>query len=204
MVDYLQYTPVVDPAGAPNCSKELFRVDCSWADTHSMDTSAETATRSTREAWRVWIEANAPKFETPWERDFAISVLARVEGLNPDSVTCQHLIPGPHGEQFRVDFAIAEPGVQIAIEVDGWDKTRSGTGATWSEHLKANRRDALLARRGWSVTRFANTQLRREEDRQLCILAVGALLRQLRHTMPCPAANTAETNQTMSGDTSKR
>ncbi len=186
-----------DPA--PN---NLFSVDGARADTNDMRTSAEPATRSTGEAWRLWLEANASKFETPWERNFAETVLVHVDGLNPDSVTCQHLIPGPQGEQFRADFAISEPGVQIAIEVDG-DRTGSGTGATWAEHLKANRRDSLLTRRGWSVIRFANSQLRREQDRQLCTLAVEALLRQLRPTTPRPPATAAEANQTISDDTSR-
>jgi hypothetical protein len=150
------------------------------------------------------MEANASKFETPWERNFAKMVLVHVDGLDPDSVTYQHLIPGPEGDQFRANFAITEPGVQIAIEVDGWDKTGSGTRAIWAQHLKANRRDALLARRGWSVIRFANSQLRREEDRQLCTLALGALMRQLRKTTPRPLATPAVTNQTTSGHTSKR
>ncbi len=171
-----------------------------------METSVETATRSTLEAWRVWMEANSSKFETPWERNFAKTVLVHVDGLDPDSVTCQHLIPGPDGQCFRADFAISEPGVQIVIEIDGYDKTGSGTGATRAEYLKAHQRAALLTRRGWSVIRFANSQLRQEKDRQLCILALEALLRQLRQTTPRPAATATatETNPTTGGDSPKR
>ena len=111
---------------------------------------------------------------SPWQLKFARDVLTRVEGLNPAHVAVEKSFVDSTGRPRRMDFAIEDECVRIAIEVDGYDKTGRGTGMTGNEFHDWSLREVDLVSQGWRVLRFANTLFAREPEH--CRHAIEATL----------------------------
>jgi DNA/RNA endonuclease YhcR with UshA esterase domain len=59
----------------------------------------------------------------------------------------------------RIDFTISEPGVKVAIEVDGFDKDGGGPMKPWTFDNWARREQDIVSN-GWRLLRFTNRQAR--------------------------------------------
>lgn len=80
--------------------------------------------------------------------------------------TCQHVVPQPHGDPFRLDFAWVP--VRLDVEIDGpHHRTEEG-------RRRDARRDAVLRRLGWEVVRF---------DEEEVMYAPGGVLYEVRRTL---------------------
>lgn len=113
-------------------------------------------------AWADFLRSVSADLESSFEREFVERVLARVPGLTPALVRPQQRFSDSRGRSYRMDFAIVEePFVHIALEVDGYDKTGTGTGMTRAQFENWLVREAELKSQGWHVLRFANSQFMR-------------------------------------------
>lgn len=92
---------------------------------------------------RAWVLCNVP------ELDLAV--------MNTQTqFTCD-------GRKRFVDFTLEEGNhVRLTIEVDGWDKTGRGAGMTRGEFADWLLREGCLREQGWTVLRFANSQVARD------------------------------------------
>ena len=112
---------------------------------------------------------------TQFEWDFAIDVIPEVVGLKPSEVIPQHPFTGRDGREYHMDFAVITEKVKIAIELEGYDKTNSGTGKSKKEHDEFNLRIQHLTRLGWKILTITNAQFKRDpmgyanEIRQLMV-----------------------------------
>lgn len=80
--------------------------------------------------------------------------------------TCQHPVPQPHGDPFRLDFAWIP--ARLDVEIDGpHHRTTEG-------RRRDARRDAVLRRLGWEVVRF---------DEERVMYAPGGVLMEVRRTL---------------------
>ena len=109
--------------------------------------------------WKEWkkIYQNTIR-HSQFEWNFAIEVIPNVKGLKPSQVIPQHPFIGRDGREYHMDFAIITERVKIAIELEGYDKTNTGTGKTKKEHDDFNRRIQDLTRLGWKVLTITNAQ----------------------------------------------
>lgn len=127
----------------------------------------------------IWLRRNGSKLGSAYERLFVETVLSRIPNLDLASVTAQMPFKDRMGRQRYCDFAITEgDGVRIVIEVDGYDKTGTGTGMSKQEFKDWQRRHASLVSAGWDVLRFANADVRDQPDN--CIEHIDLLLRSER------------------------
>ncbi|HAS11239.1 MAG TPA: hypothetical protein DCS55_12105, partial [Acidimicrobiaceae bacterium] len=79
--------------------------------------------------------------------------------------TCQHVVPQPHDEPFRLDFAWVP--ARLDVEIDGPHHR------TDAARRRDARRDAVLRRLGWKVLRF---------DEEEVMYAPGGVLYAVRRT----------------------
>ena len=100
--------------------------------------------------------------QSGFEWNFAKKVIQRVPGLDPNNVTPQQSFIGNDGRERRMDFAIEVDDVKIAIEVEGWDKTREDRGKNKQEHDEFNRRIQSLESQGWRVLTVTNAQFMKD------------------------------------------
>lgn len=109
--------------------------------------------------WKEWksIYQNTIR-HSQFEWNFAIEVIPNVKGLKPSQVIPQHPFIGKDGREYHMDFAIVTERVKIAIELEGYDKTNTGTGKTKKEHDEFNRRIQDLTHLGWKVLTITNAQ----------------------------------------------
>ena len=117
--------------------------------------------------WDDFIEQLPPTgdWESPYEEAFAKSVLPLTR-LDPRSVEIQTPLTDFRGKTRRIDFTITEPPrVRIALEVDGYDKTGSGSGMTRAEFVNWLERQNALLVSGWRVLRFPNSIVTHNPDR---------------------------------------
>lgn len=126
--------------------------------------------------WRTWVGQHDSVFATPYEREFVRSVLPRVVGLAPTSVHPQRSVTA-NGQGYSVDFAIEEPDVRIAIEIDGFNKSGAGP-PTSEEHNRTTERHSAIEVAGWHVIRFTNHRVRRDPDG--CAKQLSTLLQDRR------------------------
>jgi very-short-patch-repair endonuclease len=106
-------------------------------------------------------------------------VLQHVPGVYPEIVELQRHHEERGGRQRRIDFAIEEGEfVRLAIEVDGYDKTGSGTGWTRAEHDDFLSRQTSVVTEGWRVLRFSNRRVRDEPE--ACIESIALNLEAAR------------------------
>lgn len=108
-----------------------------------------------------------------WELRFVDTVLRHVPGLDFAFVEHEKLFRDRDGKRRRIDFTITEPsGVKIALEVDGYDKTGRGTGASRGEFVDGSRRQQDIVSQGWrGPLRFANADVRDVPER--CIDSIA-------------------------------
>ncbi len=114
-----------------------------------------------------WIQENQHLFspKTPYERRYVERVLAHVDGIDWSSVAAQTAVRDSDGIERRIDFTICEGViVRIAIEVEGYDKTGDGQGATREEHARGSAREQEIVAAGYTVIRVANRLVDREPD----------------------------------------
>ena len=109
--------------------------------------------------WKEWkiIYQNTIQ-HSQFEWNFAIDVIPNVKGLKPSQVIPQHPFIGKDGREYHMDFAIVTERVKIAIELEGYDKTNTGTGKTKKEHDEFTRRIQDLTHLGWKVLTISNAQ----------------------------------------------
>lgn len=109
--------------------------------------------------WKEWknLYQNTIR-HSQFEWNFAIEVIPNVKGLKPSQVIPQHPFIGKDGREYHMDFAIITERVKIAIELEGYDKTNTGTGKTKKEHDEFNRRIQDLTHLGWKVLTITNAQ----------------------------------------------
>ncbi|MBW3646826.1 MAG: endonuclease domain-containing protein [Actinobacteria bacterium] len=115
--------------------------------------------------WALWLDANRDRIErgSPYQWAFARDVLARV-GLDSRCVWAEFSVEHD-GETRRVDFAIIRAGLpRLAVEIDGFDKTGTGSGWTTAEFEDFLQRQNFLIRLGWQVIRFPNVAVRDRPD----------------------------------------
>ena len=113
--------------------------------------------------WREWKKLYKDTIRhTQFEWDFAIDVIPEVVGLKPNQVIPQHPFTGRDGREYHMDFAIITEKVKIAIELEGYDKTNSGTGKSKEEHDAFNLRIQHLTRLGWKILTITNAQFKRD------------------------------------------
>ena len=122
-----------------------------------------------------WLKANAARFGSDYERLFASNVLSLVAGIRYESLSAQYPFKDNDGKQRYCDLVINEEGdVRIAIEIDGYDKSGTGTGMSHPEFVDWQRRQSALTSQGWRVLRFANRDVR--EHPQRCAREISVLL----------------------------
>ena len=116
--------------------------------------------------WDEWIAANQEALKqdgTPYERLFVEIVLRNVPSLSPQNVSAQTPFRDLAGRPRRIDFTIAEgESVRIALEVDGWSKTGTHQGQTYTEFLDWSYRELSMTAAGWVPLRFANGLIKRK------------------------------------------
>ncbi len=113
--------------------------------------------------WNEWKKLYKDTIRhTQFEWDFAIDVIPEVVGLKPSQVIPQHPFTGRDGREYHMDFAIITEKVKIAIELEGYDKTNSGTGKSKKEHDEFNLRIQHLTRLGWKILTITNAQFKRD------------------------------------------
>ena len=113
--------------------------------------------------WREWKKLYKDTIRhTQFEWDFAIDVIPEVVDLKPSQVIPQHPFTGRDGREYHMDFAIITEKVKIAIELEGYDKTNSGTGKSKKEHDAFNLRIQHLTRLGWKILTITNAQFKRD------------------------------------------
>jgi hypothetical protein len=113
--------------------------------------------------WNEWKKLYKDTIRhTQFEWDFAIDVIPEVVGLKPSQVIPQHPFTGRDGREYHMDFAIITEKVKIAIELEGYDKTNSGTGKSKKEHEEFNLRIQHLTRLGWKILTITNAQFKRD------------------------------------------
>ena len=106
--------------------------------------------------WQEFLAKNRSKL-SPYEVKFVERVLSQVPGLDFATVQAQTPFTDGRGRRRRIDFTITQgEHVRIAIEVDGWDKTGSGTFMTRDEFDDWSRREVTMTSQRWLVLRFAN------------------------------------------------
>ena len=111
------------------------------------------------EDWNEWKKLYKNTIRhSQFEWNFAIDVIPEVIGLKPRQVIPQHPFIGRDGREYHMDFAIITEKVKIAIELEGYDKTNSGSGKSKKEHDDFNRRIQHLTRLGWKVLTITNAQ----------------------------------------------
>ncbi len=113
--------------------------------------------------WTTWLQAHREELEraSPYQWLFARTVLALTPGLSPVWVSTEHPFIDAHGGARRMDFAVQRPdGLRLAIEVDGYDKTGTGSGMSPGQFQDFLLRQNSLTNQGWQLLRFANTQVR--------------------------------------------
>lgn len=125
-----------------------------------------------------WIEVYKDKFESPYEQMFAERVLLGVKGLDPTTISVQYQFKDLDNKTRYCDFVIQEGSIQIAIEIDGYDKRNTGQGMSHDEFVDWQRRQASLTANGWHVLRFANRDVRDHPGR--CKRYIELLLRDQR------------------------
>lgn len=126
-----------------------------------------------------WRKKNRPYFGSEYETQFVDTVLPLVKGLNLDALSAQYPFRDRDGRQRYCDFVIHEnDNVRIAIEIDGYDKRRTGEGMSHVDFVDWQRRQAALTSLGWYVLRFANRDVREEPKR--CAEHISLLLKYLR------------------------
>lgn len=122
-----------------------------------------------------WLKANAARFGSDYERLFASNVLSLVAGIRYESLSAQYPFKDNDGKQRYCDLVINEEGdVRIAIEIDGYDKSGTGTGMSHPEFIDWQRRQSALTSQGWRVLRFANRDVR--DHPQRCARDISVLL----------------------------
>lgn len=128
-----------------------------------------------------FLSANEGLFssKTPYERKYVEKVLAYAKGLDWSTVSAQTTFLDSTGVNRRIDFTIIEgDAVRIAIEVDGYDKTGTGSGMTHDEFADWSLREMEIAAQGYRVVRVANRLVDREPDR--CTRCVELVLKRER------------------------
>ncbi|WP_040436716.1 DUF559 domain-containing protein, partial [Melaminivora alkalimesophila] len=112
-----------------------------------------------------WLAAHEQNFGSKFERLFAVEVLAKVDGLDLGQVDTQYPFTDLDGRTRYCDFVIREHGLQIALEVDGYDKKNTGQGMSHEDFVDWQRRQAALTAQSWYVLRFANRDVVNEPER---------------------------------------
>lgn len=144
--------------------------------------------------WARWLEQHHRVLEsagTTFEWTFANLVLSRVTSLTPDVVSVQKPFTDSDGSARRMDFAIADGSVRIAIEVDGYNKVPGvTTGMTSDEFTEFLRRQTSLAGQGWMVLRFTNKDFTKNASR--CIREIELALKQARSSQPLSSSEAQE------------
>jgi very-short-patch-repair endonuclease len=98
-----------------------------------------------------------------YELDFLTNVLRKIPALRPGEVRAQEEFEYG-GRQGRIDFVIVRNNIRLAIEVDGRTKSPTGEPVDNEAHVRATRRQNALSQAGWTVLRFANTDVRLNPD----------------------------------------
>lgn len=118
--------------------------------------------------WDEWIAENRRALEmdgTPFERLFVDEVLRKVPNLSPSCVSAQTTFDDLGGGTRRIDFTIEEGDyVRIALEVDGWDKTGTGSGMSRHEFHDWSYKELSITAAGWVPLRFANGLIKRKPE----------------------------------------
>lgn len=130
-------------------------------------------------AWRRFLDLHHHPLSQHggWELRFAREVLTRVEGLTPGMVQPQYSFYDANGKRRYIDFAILEGNaargdvVLIAVEVDGYDKTGTGTGPTRAAMADWLERQNALTQQGWRVLRFLNSEFAADPARAARMIA---------------------------------
>lgn len=118
-----------------------------------MSTSKRPAT------WKEWQELHKITIKhSKYEWTFVDRVLKEVIGLEPSQVHPQYPFTGADGRQYHMDFAIITNEKQIAIELEGFDKSGNNQGPSKEDHKKFNRRIQDLSANGWTTLTIANSQ----------------------------------------------
>lgn len=132
--------------------------------------------------WDPWLDRNRDAIlgtKTNYEWTFANRILCRVNGLDPANVQVQQAFTDLDGKPRRMDFSIVEGNVQVAIEVDGYNKVPgSTTGMTHDQFVYFLRRQNSLTSQGWMVLRFANKDFTKNPGP--CIRQIELALQQAR------------------------
>jgi very-short-patch-repair endonuclease len=129
--------------------------------------------------FQEWLRCYRSELGGEYELLFAEQVLAKLEHIDFATITPQYAFRDLDGRQRYCDFALQEgQSVKIAIEADGYDKRGTGAGMSKADFVDWQRRQAALASQGWSVLRFANTDIRDYPER--CLHHIELLLRRQR------------------------
>ncbi len=115
-----------------------------------------------------------------YERQFVDQVLRAVRGIDFKDVTHEREVTVENNRHYRIDFTVEEgEAVQIAIEIDGYEKYDGGTRAAYSnEHAKALERTRLLTLAGFQVFHYANRDVIHRP--QSIALQIELILKQAR------------------------
>lgn len=125
-----------------------------------------------------WIRIHEVNFGSPFEKVFAIKVLAKINTIDLNTVSTQYPFKDLDGKSRYCDFVLQEGSIKIAIEIDGYDKRNSGQGMSHDDFVDWQRRQAALTAQGWHVLRFANRDVTSEPDR--CQRYIELLLQDQR------------------------
>lgn len=125
-----------------------------------------------------WLKLNGHKLGSSYERLFVEKVLSKVQDIDFRTVQAQYPFQDLDGKNRYCDYVITEGLIQIAIEIDGYDKRNTGQGMTHAEFIDWQRRQAALTAEGWYVLRFANKDVRDSPER--CRRYIELLLKDQR------------------------
>jgi len=100
--------------------------------------SRTTASQPARQSWSEFLRQHQQELKerSEYEYRFAAQVLAKIPDLSPAALQTQTEFRDEGGKRRFIDFTVQEPGVRIALEVDGYDKRGRGTSMTHEEFVK--------------------------------------------------------------------
>ncbi len=111
------------------------------------------------------------KASSAYEHLFLTEVIFKIPELHPEDLVGQYKFEDDNGKTRLIDFAILIGGMpSIAIEVDGYDKTGSGSGMSKDEWGDFTYRQNQITMREMTLLRFSNREISRNPHSAISLI----------------------------------
>lgn len=127
----------------------------------------------TATSWREFdaLHGSYIKKSSTYEYLFLTEVIFKIPEIHPEDLVAQYKFFDDNGKMRFVDYVILIGGhPAIAIEVDGYDKTGSGTGMNMEEWSNFMYRQNQIVMKGMTLLRFANRDFSNDPRRAISLI----------------------------------